>query len=167
MTSGRYTLLVGLFLVAGLATTCGSGGIERRADLERVIAEGRRAVLEKKPAAVCRLLTPKARRLVLRFGVDWNGGLGPISAPSRRPRTCVALVRGQTRFAEIDYGGFPWLADLRKGPVTSLSGKRGRARATFRPQKPRGGTFRVDFILTPDGWRADSSPDLPALGTGE
>ncbi|MGI8749854.1 MAG: hypothetical protein ACR2J6_04780 [Thermoleophilaceae bacterium] len=150
-----------------LVSGCGSGGSDQGGDREQikqVIAKGQRALAANRPAAVCRLMTARARRRSLGFGSEYTGT--GRRARSEAPRTCRQAIGDQIYFARRSPS--PNVPDdlksLEDDPdieIVEISGAAAHVRL------PR---FDVDLYMSKSGsrWRADRTDDFPFDGsTGE
>lgn len=123
-----------------------------RAALLRTLDAGRAHVLADEPAAVCRLLTARARRNAL-------GDFSFEELPAaRRPRTCAQAVGRLIDQARAD-GGLKTLRtdpDYRRFRIVRFT--TARATATI-------GDGTIDLVRTPAGWRADLADFSPFDGS--
>lgn len=161
-----FGLIVAAGLIALFFTQASSSQPSEEAAVLKVARAGRTAVVQDRPAAVCRLLTRRARRNSLLY----SNYVDRRSERRRRGRSSCASAVGFMIAEERDggriYQQVKRKPSLARFEVVRINRKRAHLRLLITHLKPAG-TVDADvyFLKGPDGWRADFANFSPFDGS--
>jgi len=163
-------LAIGLIVAAGLialfVSQASSSPSSEEAAVLKVARAGRTAVVQDRPAAVCRLLTRRARRNSLLYS-NYVDRRSVRRKPGRS--SCAAAVGfmiAEERDGGRIYQQVKRKPSLARFEVLRINGKRAHLRLLITHLKPAG-TVEADvyFLKGPNGWRADFANFSPFDGS--